>query len=102
MKVQLRTHTVGALDLLIYTKLSRLGSDITIAKISEKDHNWKLEQLDYMMKTIKGAFEFIHYTFEISGVSHAFTHQLVRTRHASYQQESMRAVDKRDGTFNYT
>jgi thymidylate synthase ThyX len=54
-----------------------------------------MEHLDYMLKTIKGAFEFIHYTFEITEVSRAFTHQLVRTRTASFQQESLRAVDAR-------
>lgn len=36
--------------------------------------------------------EHCHYTFTISGISRALSHQLVRTRHASYSQQSQRYV----------
>lgn len=62
--------------------------------------NWpeqkKAEHLAYMFNTIQSAFEFVDYVFEIKNVSRALTHQLVRTRPNSYQQESMRTVDVRD------
>jgi thymidylate synthase ThyX len=64
--------------------------------MSEED---KMEQLGYMMSTIKSSFEFVDYVFRIQNVSRAFTHQLVRTRTASYQQEAMRVVDARDSGY---
>jgi flavin-dependent thymidylate synthase len=49
-----------------------------------------------MRDTIRSSWEFVEYVFEISGVTRAFTHQLVRTRSGSYAQESQRTVDVRD------
>jgi len=43
--------------------------------------------------------EHAHATFRISGVSRAFTHQLVRHRLCSYTQQSQRYVD--ESNFNY-
>lgn len=43
--------------------------------------------------------EHAHATFRISGVSRAFTHQLVRHRMPSFTQQSQRYVDESD--FNY-
>lgn len=40
-------------------------------------------------------FEHVSFTFSISGVSRALTHQLVRHRIASYSQKSQRYVDER-------
>lgn len=53
----------------------------------------KMAELDYMLKTIESSWEFVDYTFSLSGVSRAFTHQLVRTRDASYAQQSQRTVN---------
>lgn len=44
------------------------------------------------------ALEWVKVTFELSGVSRGFTHQIVRTRKASFSQQSMRYADM--GTFN--
>lgn len=41
-------------------------------------------------------FEFIDFTFEISGISRACSHELVRHRTATYLQQSQRHVDLRD------
>lgn len=99
-EVNLISVTSNALELLIYTKSSRLKTGTTLQEIIEY---WpmgkKLEHLSYMMNTVKTSFEFVDYVFEIKNVSRAFTHQLVRTRTASYQQQSQRTVDMRNSSF---
>jgi thymidylate synthase ThyX len=95
MKVELLDYQPNALDLLIYTKNTRLRAEQTIDDIRDWSMDKKLEHLDYMKKTIQSSFEFVTYIFNIEGVSRAFTHQLVRTRDACYAQESQRTVDVR-------
>lgn len=96
-EIELISTTPYALETLLYTKSSRMGQDLTFQDIINLDDNIKMDHLNYMFNTIQSAFEFVDYTFRIKNVSRAFTHQLVRTRDASYQQETMRAVDVRDG-----
>jgi thymidylate synthase (FAD) len=57
------------------------------------------EELKYVFGTIASSWEFVDYVFLLTGVSRAFTHELVRTRQASYAQQSMRAVNMED--FDY-
>ena len=52
-----------------------------------------------MRDTIRSSWEFVSYTFSISEVSRAFTHQFVRTRAGSYAQESQRTIDASDNGF---
>ena len=92
-KVKLINYTNNALNLLIYTKSGRLNAGTTLEEIYGWPESKKLEHLDYMMNTIKTSFEFVDYIFEIKEVSRAFTHQVVRTRTASFQQQSQRTVD---------
>ena len=99
MKVKLIQFTEDAIEMLIYTKEARLSGGNSFEAILDWPMHRKLEQLDYMLNTIKGAFEFVDYVFEITEVSRAFTHQLVRTRTASFQQESLRAVDARSAGY---
>lgn len=93
MEVKLISHTPDALTLLLGTKNTRL-------KFSSDPAQWtdaqRAEHLSYMRDTIKSSWEFVDYTFHISGVTRAFTHQLVRTRIGCYAQESQRTVDVRD------
>lgn len=93
MHVNLISYTPDALNLLLRTKNTRLGS-------TDDPATWpaerQAEHLSYMLDTIKSSWEFVDYTFEISGVSRAFTHQFVRTRSGHYAQESQRTVDVRD------
>lgn len=96
MKVQLLDYQENALDILIYTKNTRLRQELRLEDIKYWNYNQKLEHLDYMKKTIQSSFEFVRYIFDINGVSRNFTHQLVRTRNACYAQESQRTVDVRD------
>lgn len=57
----------------------------------------KIRELEYMANTIPSSWEFVDYTFMIEGVTRAFTHQLVRTRNASFAQQTMRVLDVSTG-----
>lgn len=94
--VNLINVTDNALEILIYTKSGRLNSGTTLEDIMTWSEEKKMEHLGYMMDTIKSSFEFVDYIFEIKNVSRAFTHQVVRTRTASFQQQAMRVVDARE------
>jgi len=98
MNVKLINYTNNALDLLLYTKSTRLQGKLDISTWSEEK---KMEHFDYMLDTIQSSFEFVDYAFEISGVPRSFTHQLVRTRTGSYAQESQRTVDVRGADCNH-
>jgi flavin-dependent thymidylate synthase len=92
MKVTLISYTPNALDILVGTKTTRLrGKTPDQMTPEEKQEHW-----EYMQDTIKSSFEFVDYIFRIEGVSKNFTHQLVRTRTGSYQQEASRAIDLSD------
>lgn len=97
--VDLINYTDAALELLIYTKSGRLKTGTKLYDIWNWSYEKKMEHLSYMVDTIKTSFEFVDYVFEIKNVSRAFTHQLVRTRTASFQQQSQRTVDARNFTF---
>lgn len=96
MKVKLINYTQNALETLLYTKNTRLQAEASIEDVVSWSEEKKLKELDYMLKTIQSSWEFVDYTFEITGVSRAFTHQLVRTRDGSYAQQSQRTVDMSD------
>ena len=98
-KVELINVTPNALEILIYTKSGRLATGTTLAEIMCWKEEKKMEHLSYMMDTIKTSFEFVDYIFDVTSVSRAFTHQVVRTRTASFQQEAMRVVDARDYSY---
>ena len=94
MKVQLINYTDDAVNLLLFTKNTRLmNDDDAYSQIAEWPNGKKQEELDYMLQTIRSSWEFIDYTFNIRDVSRGFTHQFVRTRQASYAQQSQRTVD---------
>jgi flavin-dependent thymidylate synthase len=89
-----------AANLLIFTKSTRLKMHLDLMEeIQNWSHQKVLEELKYMANTNPGSWEFIHFTFLIEGVSRAFTHQLVRTRTASYSQQSMRVVNMEEWTY---
>jgi flavin-dependent thymidylate synthase len=87
-----------AIDLLIFTKNTRLQM---VPGFLSEISNWpmrnKLDELEYMANTIPSSWEFVNYTFLIEGVTRAFTHQLVRTRTASFAQQTMRVLDVSSG-----
>lgn len=94
-EVNLINVTTNALEILIYTKSGRLATGTTFNEIMDWPEEKKMDHLGYMMDTIKSSFEFVDYIFKVKNVSRAFTHQVVRTRTASFQQQAMRVVDAR-------
>jgi flavin-dependent thymidylate synthase len=94
MDVDLIKYDKEALDVLIFTKNTRLSQDMAgFAEVQSWSEEKKLEELAYMLDTIQSSWEFCDYTFAVSGVSRAFTHQFVRSRHGSFAQQSQRTVD---------
>ena len=100
MKVELISYTPDAVNLLLFTKNTRLmDDDDAYEKIKSWSEEKKQEELDYMSNTIRSSWEFIDYVFNIREVTRGFTHQFVRTRQGSYAQQSQRTVDM--SGFNY-
>jgi len=93
MKVEMINFTELALETLLYTKNTRLQGSQSFLDVCSMHYDEKMKHLEYMKDTIQSSWEFVDYTFEISGVTRAFTHQLVRTRTASFAQESQRTID---------
>jgi len=100
MNVELIDHTGSgwyswrAADLMIWTKRTRTEmSPGGLEEIRDWPVERKVEELRYMAATVPSSWEFADYTFLISGVTRAFTHQLVRTRTASYAQQAMQVLD---------
>jgi hypothetical protein len=87
-----------AAALLVFTKNTRLEMSAGgLAKYLSKPMMELLEELEYMANTIPSSWEFVDYTFMIEGVTRAFTHQLVRTRTASFAQQTMRVLNVSEG-----
>ena len=100
MKVKLINATSDAVNLLLFTKNTRLmNDDDAYEKVSQWDEEKKQAELDYMLQTIRSSWEFIDYTFDVRDVSRGFTHQFVRTRQASYAQQSQRTVTMEGFTY---
>jgi flavin-dependent thymidylate synthase len=95
MDVQILTYTADALNVLLFTKQTRLTMDAeTFDGIGSWDDVRKSEELAYMRNTIQSSWEFVDYVFAITGVTRAFTHQLVRHRvGTSFAQQTHRTVD---------
>lgn len=105
MQVQLIDYTGAghanpsqyAASLLAFTKSTRLEMDAGAWRAARRRPLEELEgELQYMARTIPSSWEFIHFTFLITKVSRAFTHQLVRTRTASFAQQAMRITDMQE------
>jgi thymidylate synthase (FAD) len=67
--------------------------------------NWTDDEVHAMVAKVRDAghlstFEHTMFTFGVSGVSRALTHQLVRHRHMSYEQKSQRYIRVK-GMFEY-
>jgi flavin-dependent thymidylate synthase len=102
MKVTLIDYTgkghpnpdIYAAKLLIYAKSTRLtqGEDLeqSIASMNAEEI---IRQLEAIAASIRSSWEVIHYTWQVTGVTRAFTHQFVRSRHFSFAQQAMRVAD---------
>lgn len=89
-----------AANLMAFTKSTRLEMNPGLMDeiASWPDEKMKAE-LTYMANTIPSSWEFCNYTFLITDVTRAFTHQFVRTRQGSYAQQTMRVLDKKGWTY---
>lgn len=100
MKVSLINYTHDAEDLLLFTKATRLTlSPGLMEEIKNWDPEKKSAELEYMSNTIPSSWEFVSYVFLVECVSRAYTHQQVRTRSASYAQQTMRVLEM--GAYEY-
>jgi flavin-dependent thymidylate synthase len=82
-----------AADILLYTKSTRLRmSPDGIDAIAAWPEAKKMEELAYAANTIRSSWEMVAYFFLLEDVTRAFTHQLVRTRHASYAQQTQQIL----------
>lgn len=103
MKVTLVSTTPNAADVLIFTKSTRLNMTPGLMdEIRAWPYERKLEELAYMADTIPSSWEFVDYTFLVESVSRAYTHQQVRTRAASYAQQTMRVLEMGEYDFVHT
>lgn len=66
----------------------------SLAEITDEDRDYYVKDVGKNM--LGSPMETVQFTFQIKGVTRAFTHQLVRQRHGTYQQESMRFAVKED------
>jgi len=86
-----------AANLLMFTKATRLNMSADLfAEIQAKPINEKLDELEYISRTVPSSWEFVDVTFLISGVTRATAQQITRTRTASYAMQAQRVVDVRD------
>lgn len=87
-----------AAEILAFTKATRLTMNPQLmAEIAAWPDEKMNEELAYMANTIPSSWEFVDYTFLVSNVTRAYTHQQVRTRTASFAQQTMRVLDVSDG-----
>ncbi len=102
MKVTLINYTQDAVKTLLFTKSTRLNmTPDNFNKLKFMKPEDQMVELAYMANTIPSSWEFVDYTFLVEGVSRAYTHQQVRTRAASYAQQSMRVTEQCDFDFVY-
>lgn len=102
MRVTMLDHTGSghgpwyAAELMIFTKQTRVAMRPDArALIAARSEEQKLRELAYMANTIPSSWEFCDYTMLLEGVTRSLTHQLVRTRTASYAQQTMQILDVR-------
>lgn len=108
MEVKLIDYTgAGAADparhaanVLVFTKQTRLEMNAGLMDdIAAWPEDQILAELQYMANTIPSSWEFVEYKFLINGVTRGFTHQFVRTRTASYAQQTMRVLNVNGWTY---
>ena len=99
LRVELLTHTPDALA-LVYAAFRQCYHDGFVADMWPKLLSGevdKAKQAAFVAQVMESGhvspIEHVSFTFAVSGVSRALTHQLVRHRIASYSQQSQRYVD---------
>ena len=85
-----------AQDVLIFAKNTRLMRSANFPVPLSMAPDERVKELAYIARTIPSCWEFLHYTYVIEDVTRAFTHQLVRSRTASFAQQTMRVLPMED------
>lgn len=101
MRVELLDYTgagstIGdtyAANVLIYAKNTRLSAEERSKLSRGMTPEQRAAELLAISKTIRSSWEFVNYTFEITGVTRACADQILRTRTGSYAVQSLRSVD---------
>lgn len=89
-----------AANLLVFTKQTRLEMKPGLLDdIAAWPEERIMTELEYMANTIPSSWEFVEYKFLINNVTRGFTHQFVRTRTASYAQQTMRVLNVNGWTY---
>lgn len=87
-----------AAAVLIYAKETRLEQ--SAEAFSQIRYGMSLtdmqKKLEYIAKTIRSSWEFVSYTFQLSGLAVSTGRQVTRTRHASFAEKSQRITDMSD------
>lgn len=99
MRVELLAHTPDALE-LIYAAFRQCYHDGYVGDMWPRLKNGEIsreKQAAFTAQVLASGHaspvEHVSFTFALSGISRALTHQLVRHRLASYSQQSQRYVD---------
>ncbi|SET01850.1 FAD-dependent thymidylate synthase [Anaerobranca gottschalkii] len=97
MKVELLSYTPNCEEIVaLAARLCYSADDITEIK-SKMEGERGVKLIEKLLDLgHESPFEHISFTFGISGVSRALTHQLVRHRIASYSQKSQRYVSEKN------
>ncbi|MEE8263232.1 MAG: FAD-dependent thymidylate synthase [Gammaproteobacteria bacterium] len=102
MKIELVDYTgCGAEEpsdhaacLLIFAKNTRLEMKAgSLAEIKSWSSRKKLEELERIANTTPESWEHIKYSFLVTGVTRAFSHQFVRSRTFSFSPQTMRVLN---------
>lgn len=87
-----------AAAILLFTKSTRLEMrPALLEEYASLSDGEILSKLKEMANTNPGSWEFIDFSFLIEDVTRAYTHQQVRTRQASYAQQTLRVLDVSKG-----
>lgn len=79
--------------------ITELGGDLTYTEPSFDPNAPESDKIveEFLKSGLGGPLEMINFVFAFEGVTRAFTHQMVRTRLASYMQQSQRFTEFKDG-----
>lgn len=91
----------SAASILLFTKSTRLNMTPNLLEEIENKPFFTdiFNELKLMANTNPGSWEFVNFSFLIQDVTRAFTHQLVRTRQATYAQQTMRVLEMDKWTY---
>lgn len=94
-EVRLLSYTHEPLKVVAAAQLNMLG-DMRMSLNDISEHEAEELFSDVLKTTLQGSLEAVHFYFQMKGLSRAFQQQLTRTRHSSYNIESLRFFEVSD------